>query len=127
MLWTLRTVVDPEVNRSVDTGKGLADDSLSPPSKRVRVENDEVPLIPPSPHLSKFDVILVLNNALSFEATTQRDELAQASTENENKEELTVEAARFLLAAALQVQVAHVSRKDLIEERDNAQAELKEQ
>lgn len=100
------TAGDSKANRPKDKGKGWAEDPLSPPSKRARVESDEVPMIPPSPHLSKFDLILVLNKALPFEATSQRDELTRASTENEK--DPTVEALRFLLSTALQVQVAHV-------------------
>lgn len=40
------------------------------PAVDVFVGSDDVPLIPPSPLLSKFDHILVLNNTLSFEATS---------------------------------------------------------
>lgn len=115
-----------------DKGKGPADVGFkdkkkrsagSPLSSRKHARlDDDVPLIPPSPETSKFDPILVLNNTLSFEATSQRDKFVRASTEDET--DPTVEASRYLLAAMLRVQSSDVSQRDLISGRDTARAEL---
>lgn len=90
-------------------GKGKRQAEGRPPSsqKCARAESD-VPLIPLTPESSKFDPILVLNNALSFEATSRRDELAWVSMENES--DSTMEASRYLLGATLRVWASHVSR-----------------
>lgn len=54
--------------------------------------------IPPSPHLREFNPFAISDNALSFEAISERDELARVSIKNE-KGPITVGTPHLLVAA----------------------------
>lgn len=83
-----------------DKGKRSAESQTPSSRKRAHVEGN-IPLIPATPESSNFDPILVFNNSFSFGATSQRDELAWASAENDLAP--TVKASRYLLSMALRI------------------------